>query len=335
MNSEIIEKLKVLQSILSEVFRIETEMEKLPKNMNTRQRLLDRMKKLYIDKNVECDAVKEQIAKTKEALYQAEREREQREQRMEEIKTQREYEALDKEIQDATAQERQFRKDIQRNEQHLEEMQTELNNEELLMRSQEVELDEETEKIEKETQKRLKILDKLKQKERDLTPSLDEELLFKFNRIIRITESEGIVALKGGVCSGCQMILPNQFVNDLRGGTDIYFCPYCSKVVFYVDDDEGQENIGNLADMVQTFDDTFAGEIDLSDVFEETPLELGVDEETDDEIDDNDTEKNDDDDDDEDEYNDEDTEDEYDDIEDDEEFDESLDSDNNDENIIE
>ena len=91
---------------------------------------------------------------------------------------------------------------------------------------------------------------------------MDTELLFKFERIIHNKGGKGIVALRGGVCTGCHMMLPAQFTNIVHGGTEITFCPYCSRVLYHEDVGEDEENFfddmaaaGSLADLDDLDDD--------------------------------------------------------------------------------
>jgi len=89
-----------------------------------------------------------------------------------------------------------------------------------------------------EKEKELKELEK---KENNLTPGIDDSILFKFERIIKNKDGIGIVAVHGDVCQGCRMTLPVQFVNDVRLGEDFKFCPYCSRVLYY-EEGEMQEH---------------------------------------------------------------------------------------------
>ena len=36
------------------------------------------------------------------------------------------------------------------------------------------------------------------------------------------------------------MILPPQYVNTVRLGARVEFCPYCSRILFYQEDEEGE-----------------------------------------------------------------------------------------------
>jgi predicted nucleic acid-binding Zn-ribbon protein len=106
-------------------------------------------------------------------------------------------------------------------------------------------------------------LDELKKQEQELEPGIDQEIIFKFQRIIKSKHSKGIVAVKGNVCDGCHMILPAQFANDVRTGDKIVFCPYCSRILYYQEVEEGEEeyfqmdDTGSLADFADEFDDEY------------------------------------------------------------------------------
>lgn len=255
MMHEVFDKLKLLQDILSQKFAIENEITDIPKALSTKTELLNRLKKTYIEKNNQLEETRKKIVSLKHKLTEAEEQRETYEKQMDLIKTQREYEALDKEIKDAIDKEQQYRKDILREEKEIEELTTSLEREEEMIKVQEDELTNEQEKIKKESKEKEKALQELKKEEDKTIPGLDEEILFKFERIIKSKEGLGIVPVKGNTCTGCHMILPSQYVNDVRTGEKILFCPYCSRILFFQEDEVeedffNEEDAGSLADLV-------------------------------------------------------------------------------------
>ena len=310
MIQETIERLKSLQDVLMEKFRVEAEIHDLPKALSTKTELVNRLKKAYIEKNAQYEELKSRISSLRIHLDDAEREREKYEGQMDQIKTQREYEALDKEIREASEKEANFRRELQREERALEEMQESLEREEKMIHIQEEELASEQQKIEEETESRKEQVAELESEEKDIVPGLDEELLFKFERIIRSKAGEGIVPIRKGVCTGCQMILPMQFVNEVRQGESILFCPYCSKIVFYHDETEdagfGEDDAEGLADLINVdeFDAELEGEEDREDLemgsdgddelLEEEEEGIEADEDEDDEVEEEESEDNDD-----------------------------------------
>lgn len=252
------EKLQQLQDILSQKFKVQKEIEEIPKRLVTKTEMLNRMKKSYIEKNDQFEKTKERIKRLKVEIAETESLREDSEKKMDVISTQREYESLEKEIKEATEREQKLRWEIQKEEKRFLEITEILTREEQMIQAQELELDEENKKIENETFQKKEILTSLEKEEHTLIPGMDDEILFKFERIIRNKAGLGIVPVAKGVCHGCHMILPAQFVNEVRSGNEILFCPYCSRILFYKQvegDDEVTSNdlgdeVGGLADLV-------------------------------------------------------------------------------------
>lgn len=280
MIQDTIEKLKILQDILSQKYALEQEIEELPRTLATKKELVSRLKKSFLEKNEKYEEARRRVADLRVRLQEAEADREKYESQMDQITTAREYDALEKEIRDASDREQQHRRDLQREEKELEEQRIRLEREEAMIKSEEEELDQERAKIDSETADRKDTLKELTKGENETVPGLDEDLLFKFERIIRSKEGEGIVAVRNGVCTGCQMILPNQFVNDVRKSEEILFCPYCSKIVFYTDDDTDLDDTGfsasdeeSLADLVDDdFDENLFDEEELTGLTDEDEL---------------------------------------------------------------
>ena len=232
--------LQRLQEILSRKYSVEREILEIPKTLETKKEILNRIKKAYVDKNHEFEATKEEIKRLKHGMVEAERLREESETKMDVITTQREYEALDKEIRDASEREQGFRREIQKRERDLSEMFSSLGRDEQMIKMQEEELSSESDKIQAQTSDKKLQLAALIEDEKKLTPNMEDEMLFKFQRIIRNKSGVGIVSVRSNVCSGCHMMLPAQFVNDIRGSENIHFCPYCSRILFW---EEGVEQI--------------------------------------------------------------------------------------------
>lgn len=276
---DIFEKLRTLQEILSQKIKLEQAVKDAPKILVNQEEALARQKKDFIDRNKDFDAAKALEIEQKNMLLSAEHSRELAEKNMDSISTQREYEALDKEIRDAAEKEQQYRKELQKQERLLSDLKADLAQKEDMINRQERELAERRAGIEAEVAEKKALLAELQAQEDAVMPDLDEETLFKFERIIRNKKGKGIVAIKGGVCMGCHMILPIQFANMVRLGEEIVFCPYCSRILYFEESEEGTEysfdidDVGSLAgldeddeeeefDEDETEDDKFQPEYD-------------------------------------------------------------------------
>ncbi|MCL2809344.1 MAG: C4-type zinc ribbon domain-containing protein, partial [Treponema sp.] len=244
-----LDKLRSLQEIIYEKIGLEKSIQEIPKLLGTQEELLNRLKKTFIEKNADFEKVKAEEIDLKNKLAEAESSREKSEKNMDAISTQREYEALDKEIKDASEREQQYRKDLQQKERIMADLEEKIKQQSALIDQQEKELEDRRKKIEAEISDKQKQIDNLRKKEGKLTENfVDNEVIFKFERIIKNKMGVGIVAIKGNVCLGCHMILPVQFANEVRIGEEFVFCPYCSRILYYEESAEGEEDYFNTED---------------------------------------------------------------------------------------
>ena len=283
--SKVFDNLEKLQGILSEKYQIQAKIQEVPKQLSSQEELLSRLKKEYIEKNSKYEELKVKINGIKEELEEAVKNREEGEKGMDNISTHREYEALEKQISEASAKEADLRKDLQKEEKIFAELDETIKADESWIKSQEKDLNEARASLDKETGSLKKQLASLEKKEESLAPNIDPEIKYKFERII-LRNNEGIVNVKNGVCGGCHMILPAQFANEVRDENEILFCPYCSRILRWQETKDGEEetyftmeDAGSLADLD---DDLLDGEEDDEDI------ENGIDENKDDYVDDDD-----------------------------------------------
>lgn len=251
--TNVFEQLKILQDILAEKYEIESKIEDAPNDLSLQDELLVRMKEEYIGINAAYEAAKARISQLKADLDEAVAARERGERGMDTINTHREYEALDKEIKEASEKESQLRKALQSEERRFEDLSSEMSLKEQQLELGQKELDEQKAAWASNVATYRAELDALKVREDAIVPDLDPEMIFKFERIIRSKQNRGIVAVKGNVCDGCHMILPAQFANEVHRGEEIVFCPYCSRILFYEDPEDaetsfGLEDAGSLVD---------------------------------------------------------------------------------------
>lgn len=293
VTTEIFDRLKSLQVILGRKYELESKIDEAPKQLGSQDELLARMKKEYIEKNKEYEAIKERVGQLKIELDEAVKLREDGEKNMDNITTHREYEALDKQISEASAKEADVRKELQKEEKSYAELNDILKTNEAIINSTEESLNESKKALDSQLSSYKSEIAELKSQEEKIVPGLDQEILFKFQRIIQ-RNSEGIVAVKNGVCTGCHMILPGQFANEVREGENILFCPYCSRILFYEASTEGDQityynDTGSLADSDDELEDEFEDDED-SDSLEFSDDEENIIEDDDEDLDDNDSE---------------------------------------------
>ncbi|MCR5062087.1 MAG: nucleic acid-binding protein [Treponema sp.] len=254
VTTEVFENLKNLQEILVQKYELEAKVESAPKQLNNQEEALAKTQKEFIEKKAAYDETTAAVSSLKEELQIAISQREEYEKGIADSTTHRDYETLEKKISEVKDKEDELRHDLQKKEKELDELKTRLAEDEELIKFQESELNTSKDSLNSEISGYTKKINELKTKENKIAPKLDQEILFKFERIIQ-RNTEGIVAVRNGVCMGCHMILPANFANEVHEGENIKFCPYCSRILFYeevsdelAEDYSGIGTAGSLAD---------------------------------------------------------------------------------------
>lgn len=253
--TETFDRLKKMQEILAEKYSIESRKQEAPKQLSSQSELVARLKKEFVEKNKTYDEIQRKISSLNAQLDDAITSRADYEKSMENIKTHREYEILDKEIKDITTKEQILRDSLQSERKRFSDLDDEISQTDAFIKEQENQLNESKLSIEKEVSEMDKSLKSLSKEEEKLSDGLDEALKFKFERIIKSKQGKGIVALKSGVCDGCHMILPAQFTNRVHDGDEIVFCPYCSRILFYEESENNEGEYFHLDDAGSLVDD--------------------------------------------------------------------------------
>ncbi|MCX7026921.1 MAG: C4-type zinc ribbon domain-containing protein [Spirochaetes bacterium] len=245
---EMLDKLKTYQGILSKRVGLEEAVDLLPKTIEAQNEMLSRLRKTFAEKDEAFKRSEQLVRDLRQGLAEAEMTREKAEQQMDGITTQREYEAINKEIRDATEKEQNLRKDIQMEERNFGEIEEELQKTLGGIAMLEKEISEKNTAIDEEKGKKQELVIELKAKEDEISKGIASDILFKLERIIRNKKGVGVVPVHGVVCTGCHMILPANFVNALRDeeNTQVHFCPYCSRILFYEETEEAPEFIGDI-----------------------------------------------------------------------------------------
>ena len=248
---EIYNTLSKLQVVLAKMFKVEDEIKEIPMALADKEAVLQKTKITYLELHEKSEKVKEELKTLRIRLDEAGVKRETCEKMMETITQAREFETLQKEIEEAKNAEQTLRKGLIAKEKFYDELNAKLSIQEEIMAQQTEEVEEETKVKDQLVAEKQTVLDQIIAEKDELAKDFDQNLLFKFERIIRNKGGLGIVPIHGIVCEGCHMTLPAQFVNDVRRSTtmesegireedDIHFCPYCSRVLYYEESAEDQ-----------------------------------------------------------------------------------------------
>ena len=239
---DILKKLSMLQKVLQEYYELEKEIESIPKHLSDRDEMLSRKREQYAKAIEKEQDLKKKVVEFEEAYNNAKIKRAELEAKSAGITSQREFETHQIELSKAKETEHNFynlkedtKRRVVQEAENVADIQMTLNE---LQKN----VDEDKKNISSRLDELIKERDALKQKKDKYSKDIDPTLLFKFERIVK-TKGGGSVAVKGRVCQGCHMELPVQFVNTIKKGEEVMFCPYCSRVLYYQEGDDSDIDV--------------------------------------------------------------------------------------------
>jgi len=230
---EIYTNLLSLQEILTKRFKLEEDMEELPKMLSSRIEVLNRLKKSYLSKHEQFKKLEENIFSHQRLMGELTLHQKKLAERVKVITTQREYESLDNEISMAKKKEEEYRFHLLQDQRVIEDLRNALGKDEISIKQQEDDIVKEEERIKAELNKIKKQHDELLKDEEKLTKELDDNIRYKFERIVKNKDGIGIVSVSKGHCNGCCLSIPSEFINKIRENIEIQFCPNCSRILYY------------------------------------------------------------------------------------------------------
>jgi predicted nucleic acid-binding Zn-ribbon protein len=95
---------------------------------------------------------------------------------------------------------------------------------------------------EEEFSKKMRDLDKevkfLNEKRIHLCKDVDKDFLERYDRLKKHLKGRVVAQVIDAICQGCNLGIPPQQYNELIRGGSIISCPNCSRIIYWVDDKE-------------------------------------------------------------------------------------------------
>lgn len=161
------------------------------------------------------------------------------ERKLSEVKTNKEYQAAQKEIEDHRIQNSLIEEQILLVMDQLDGLKTEIAQKEQELADKSKVINDDIKRL---SARALTIEDQVVQKEKarkNLTKDLSPPYLSTYERLSRTFHSEPVlVRVRKGVCTGCYMNLPAQFFNELLRDRDIKTCPNCARLIYLEEESE-------------------------------------------------------------------------------------------------
>lgn len=205
---------------------IPKKMEKINQQIEQEQSVAERkgaglksLTKSRRDKEMELEALEEDIKKNRIKLM--------------EVKTNKEYHALQKEI--TTRQESMgvLEEEILLLMDDIEQYEVETKRVNARFKGHKSELEKNITELEAEAAKIPKDLSEKEAVRSELASKVNKDLLKRYSLTKNQRQGQAVAFVEGGICMGCQLEIPPQQFNLIQKNQDVYTCPNCYRILYF------------------------------------------------------------------------------------------------------
>ncbi len=239
--ASIADQLKVLtelQKLDAQIYRLRRELGAKPvetsrlkeahqKAAQTLQAADARYKALEVKRNqMETDLgqKEEQIKKLQVQLFQ--------------LKTNKEYAAMQRGIEGLKADKSVLEEEILKLMEEADRAKAQLASEREALKAQEAALQKDLQRVEEETRQLKVSLQELDTARGLLTPKVEPAVLAQYERILERKDGSALVPVRGDACGGCHMNLPPQLIVEILQNDRLVTCESCARILIISPDSD-------------------------------------------------------------------------------------------------
>ena len=234
-----INSLVQLQTIDSEIYALRYEKESKPEEIKTLEAAFEEKKQHLADlekssldlqkqrkeKELELASQEESIKKLQIQLYQ--------------LKTNKEYQAMLKQIDGTKADASVIEDKILELLEQTDKTKNNINQEKQMLQEEEKLFNEQKRNIENRIKEIDDRLAQLEAQRKQVIPNIDPKIVAQYERILVNRDGLGIVAVENNSCKGCNMYVPPQVINLIKMYERLVTCEVCNRIL-YIEEDESR-----------------------------------------------------------------------------------------------
>ncbi len=222
-----------LQSLDAEAAKYKSQKKELPLSMS----LLDeefkknnetfaQNKKIFEEVTTQHKELEAKLKKGLESLRKAK-------ERLSDVKTNKEYQAILKEIENVELRNSEIETEIICLLDEIDKRKKNMKEEEQEKAKYDAQYESKKQKVKKEIDSLDEKIQTCSQQYQQLIENIPKELLKRYEMIKSLNNGTAVVSVWKGVCGGCHMNIPPQLYNELQKSDDLLSCPNCSRIMFW------------------------------------------------------------------------------------------------------
>ena len=221
-----------LQTLDTEIYSLKNEKDSKPREIkaledafgqkklnlaDAEKKLLD-LQKLRKERELELGSKEEATKKLQGQLYQ--------------LKTNKEYQAMLQQIDDAKADASVIEDKILEALEAIDKAKTDIEKEKVHLQEEEKKFNAQKKTVEDRTKEIDARLAELESKRKQLLPAIEKKILAQYERILTNRDALAIVRVINNTCQGCNMFVPPQVINLIRMYERIITCEVCNRMLY-------------------------------------------------------------------------------------------------------
>jgi hypothetical protein len=222
IDMQIIENEKKLISTPKKIEKMEHDIKAMSEKVSKEKEILEEFEKERKGKEKELELEKDKIKKFESRLY--------------EVKTNKEYQALLKEIETAKQANDKQEEEIIEIMVKMEDLKKDIESTSKLLKEKQKVGEVEKKKLLNEIESIDKTITDLKQQRDNLLSVVDKTLRETYTILISRRDGMAVVNVKNGVCLGCFMNIPPQLFIEVTKNNRLIQCPSCNRIFYFTEE---------------------------------------------------------------------------------------------------
>lgn len=222
-------------SVKTKISNVDQRLEKLDDRLHDFKQVIEKQESVINELNQKYRDYETDVRMNLDAIKKSEA-------KLSSVKTNKEYQAFLKEIDDIKEKNSKLEDDMIDFLDRIEAAENTLNTKMAEYSELQTRLNVEKETIQKETEEGKRQLEDLDAQLKTVAAGIDAALLATYNKVKALQNNAvGIVAVIDAVCQGCNMNIPPQMYNELQRGDSLKKCPICDRIIYWKNENKRSE----------------------------------------------------------------------------------------------
>jgi uncharacterized protein len=224
-----------LQECDSQLVKLSAKKKKLPENIDKLDKEFSSFKEEIEKNKIKYDELKSRHTENESKIKKINEGIVKTKERMLEVKNNKEYQAMLKEIETAESSRGKVETEIISLLEELDKLSSLVKKDDEILKQGRSKYEQDKKIIEDDLNTIDTDVVDWEKKRADLQKSVSDDLLTRYEKIKNKNKGVGVISVWKAVCNGCHMNIPPQLYNELQRSEELLSCPNCNRIMYFQD----------------------------------------------------------------------------------------------------